>query len=368
MTLSLIRGIRQSAAMLRSVLLGLVITLWLVPTAHAVEVSGLYHVELPVASQQLDERQRVSTQALDRVIRRISGNVDALNEPQVRLALQSPEAYVQQFSYFLSADNTAEGQQYLRLTFDERLVNRLLRQAKQPIWGNNRPSLMMWIAVEGLSNRHLISAGEQTIWQLAVTQAGEDAGVPILLPLMDLQDEIAISIEDVWGLFRDTLETASQRYRSEAVLGGRLYQASSGRWMGRWLLIFEGAEISFVTEGDAVESLATDALAQVASILVKHYAIDTTAMGNDHIKLAVQDVETLQDYAGVMSYLKQFSMVLDVAVSDVEGEQLTLMLTTDGGWSKLKGLIALDKRLTPVSGAAPVSEGDMLVIPYLWHR
>lgn len=366
MTLSLRRGIRP-VAILRSVLLGLMVALWFSSTAHAIDVPGLYRVDLPVSSQQLDERKRTSTQALDRVIRRISGNVDALNEPEIQLAVQSPERYVQQFSYFVSTDKVSKGQQYLRLTFDETLVNRLLRQARQPIWGNNRPSLMMWVAVEGSSNRHLISAGESTIWQRAVTQAGKDAGVPILLPLMDLQDETDISIEDVWGLFRDKLDMASQRYRSEAVLGGRIYKTTSRRWAGRWLLIFEGEAISFETEGDVIENLATDALAQVASILVKHYAIDTTALGNEHIKLAVQGVGTLQDYARVMSYLKQFAMVRDVAVSDVEGERLTLMLTTEGGWSKLKGLIALDKQLTPVSDVAPEFDGDMLVMPYLWR-
>jgi len=279
---------------------------------------------------------------------------------------QHPGRYVQQFSYFFSEDTGAKDLQYLRLTFDDALVNRLLRQAKQPIWGTNRPSLMMWVAVEGRSNRHLVNAGKKTFWQRAIKQAGEDVGVPILLPLMDLQDETSISLEDVWGLFRGKLEEASQRYRPEAVLGGRVYQTTSGLWAGRWLLIFEGEAISFVTEGNAVENLAADALAQVAGILVTHYAIDTSMLGDEQIKLLVQGVETLNDYARVTSYLQQFAMVSNVAVSHVEGDQLTLMLTTEGGWSKLKGLIALDKKLTPVSEVVPAIDGDM-VMPYFWR-
>jgi len=346
---------------------GLVMTLWFSGMAHAVEVAGLYRVELPVSSQQLNERKRASSLALDRVIRRITGNDAALNEPEVKVALQSPERYVQQFSYFSSADATAEDRQYLRLTFDETLVNQLLRQAKQPIWGNNRPSLMMWIAVDGRSTRHLINAAEKTIWQRAVRQAGEDTGVPILLPLMDLQDETNISLEDVWGLFRHKLEEASQRYRSEAVLGGRIYQTSSGQWAARWLLIFEGEAINFSSAGAVAEDLTADALAQVASILVKHYAIDTATLGYEQIKLAVQGVKTLKDYARVMSYLKQFAMVRDVAVSDVEGERLTLVLDTEGGLRKLEGLIALDKQLIPAPEASSEFDGGILIMSYHWR-
>lgn len=367
MTLSLIRGIWQSIRLLRSILFGLVITLWLTSTGYAVEVTGLYRVELPVSSQQVDERKRASTQALGLVIRRITGSAGALNEAEIHAALRSPERYVQQFSYFISEDAASENNQYLRLTFDKTLVNRLLREAKQPIWGSNRPGLIMWVAVEGRSGRYLLSAGKGTFWQRVIKQAEEGTGVPVLLPLMDLQDEISISLEDVWGLFRSKLEEASQRYRSEAVLGGRIYQTSSGLWAGRWLLIFEDEAISFVTEAGKQENLANNALTQVAGILVKHYAIDTSMLGEDHIKLSVQGVETLQDYAGVTSYLKQFAMVRDVAVSDIGGEELSLTLTTEGGWRKLKGLIALDKRLTPVAEATSEFDGDMLMVPYLWH-
>lgn len=367
MTLPSIGEILRSAKLLCSVLFGLLMTLWLSGAANAVEVEGLYRVEIPVSSQQLSERKRASSLALDRVIRRITGNVAALNEPVVQVALQSPERYLQQFSYYFSQNETSKGEQRLRLLFDETLVNRLLRQAKQPIWGNNRPSLMMWVAVEGRSRRHVISAAEKTIWQRAVRQAGQDAGVPILLPLMDLQDETSISLEDVWGLFRGKLETASQRYRSEVVLGGRIYQTSSGLWAGRWLLIFEGETISFATEAEVVENLAADALAQVASILVKRYAIDTAVQDDKQIKLAVQGIQTLQDYARVTAYLKGFAMVRNVAVSSVEDERLTLVLTTEGGWDKLEGIISLDKQLTPVPEAAPEFDGGMLIMPYRWH-
>lgn len=365
MTLPLLKVTRQPNKCLVTALFGLML-LWLASSVQAVEVAGLYRVDLPVASQQKTERKRASSVALERVIQRITGDTAAFNESVVRAALQTPQRYLRQFSYY-QAENTVSNEQRLRLLFDETLVNGLLRQAKQPIWGNNRPSLMMWVAVEGAGERNLISAGEKTIWQRAVKRAERASGVPVLLPLMDLQDETSISVMDVWGLFRSKLEQASERYRSEAVLGGRLYQIAPEQWAGRWLLVFEGEAISFSTPGTAIENSASEALSQVASIMVKRYAIDTAVQDSNQIKLAVQGVKTLQDYARVLAYLKGFAMVHDVAVSHVDGERLTLALTTEGEWQKLQGLIALDKQLQPLSDASVEFADGLMVIPYQWR-
>lgn len=333
----------------------------------AVEVAGLYRVDLPVASQQQNERKRASSAGLKRVIQRITGDTAAFNEAQVQQALQRPERYLRQYSYYQATNSTANERQHLRLLFDETLVNRLLRQVKQPIWGDNRPGLMMWVAVEGRGDRHLISAGENSPWQTAVEQAGQDSGIPILLPLMDLEDESNISVMDVWGLFRNKLEQASVRYRSEAVLAGRLYQTTSDQWAGRWLLLLGDEAISFVTPGTAIQNSASEALAQVASIMAKRYAIDTSVLGATHIKLAVEGIKNLQDYARVTAYLKAFAMVDDVAVSHVEGERLTLVLITEGEWQKLKDVIALDNRLVPVPEAAGEFADGLMVMTYQWR-
>jgi len=363
LTLPLVMTVRQVSKGFIIALFGAVL-LCLMASVQAVEVSGLYRVELPVESQSREERKRASGAALERVIQRITGDTAAFNEPVVQVALRAPERYLRQFSYF---QDDSTDQQFLRLLFDQSLLNRLLRQAKQPIWGDNRPSLMMWVAVEGAGERSLISAAEDSIWQSAVKRAGQDSGVPILLPLMDLQDESSISVMDVWGLFRGKLEEASLRYRSEAVLGGRLYQQAPEQWAGRWLLVFNGEAVSFTTSPTTMENSASEALAQVANIMVERYAIDTTAADASQIKLAVQGVKTLQDYARVQAYLKGFAMVHNVAVSHVEGERLTLALSIEGEWSKLKDLIALDKKLQPESDAVMEFSDGLMVIPYLWR-
>lgn len=337
-------------------------------TVQAVEVSGLYVVDLPVSSQQASVRKEVASIGLERVIRRVSGSSGALTQATVQTALQTPERYLQEFSYFVATQQSSGKGQRLRLQFDRTLVNQLLRQAKQPIWGSNRPNLMMWVAVENKGRRAVVSNEDTSVWRQAIKRAGNDSGVPILLPLMDLLDESSISVMDVWGLFRDRLEDASRRYRSEAVLGGRLYRTETNQWAGRWLLIFDEEAVSFSTRGAQKQHCADEALAYVADLMAARYAVDTASETSTQIKLGVQGVKGLDDYARLKAYLQGFAMVQDVAVSEVESDRLTLVLTTEGDWHKLKGLIALDRQLLPLAEAVPEFEGGVMVMPYQWRR
>ena len=145
MILSSLRGISSLLRQLCFVLLSFTPMMWFAGALQATEVAHLYRVDVPVSSQQFKERKRASSDALARVVQRITGDTVALDEPLVKDALQNSERYIQQFSYYLSAAKSGKGDQYVRLLFDEMLVKQLLRQSKQPIWGSNRPMLMAWV-------------------------------------------------------------------------------------------------------------------------------------------------------------------------------------------------------------------------------
>lgn len=339
----------------------------------AVEVMGLYEVDLPVSSQRTSERKEVARLGLERVIQRASGSPRALLEPAVQAALQTPERYLQEFSYFVVTGEMPEKeqeqvqQQRLRLQFDSALVNNLLREAKQPIWGSNRPNLITWLAVESFDGRGIISAADDSVWHNEMRQAAKDTGLPLLLPLMDLQDDSSISVMDVWGLFPDKLQSASLRYRAEAVLGGRVYRNEANRWTGRWTLIFDDEPVTFATQAGTRQEVASEALAYVAGMLSSRYAIDTSRETDSQLMLSVQGIDSLQNYAKLTNYLEGFATVRNVAVSRVEGDRMTLVLATESDWQTLKELIALDSQLLPLPEAVVEFDGGLMVMPYAWR-
>ena len=61
-----------------------------------------------------------------------------------------------------------------------------------------------------------------------IVAAADERGLPIAWPLLDLQDLNAVTCTDVWGGFEDEIVAASARYRSDAVLIGKVRPGTFG--------------------------------------------------------------------------------------------------------------------------------------------
>src|SRR5258706_5789879 len=64
----------------------------------------------------------------------------------------------------------------------------------------------------------------------------DERGLPVTLPLLDVQDLRAVTFADVWGGFEDRVAAASVRYRADALLIGRVRPGLIGNQI-EWLLV-----------------------------------------------------------------------------------------------------------------------------------
>ncbi|MGL5280991.1 MAG: DUF2066 domain-containing protein, partial [Plesiomonas shigelloides] len=91
-----------------------------------------------------------------------------------------------------------------------------------PVWNHDRPAIMLWL----VDNRGNNSAGERRIMldqeysaaREQLRQVAMERGIPLLLPLGDLEDNMAVSASDVYGNFINPIAAASLRYQPDAVL------------------------------------------------------------------------------------------------------------------------------------------------------
>lgn len=76
-------------------------------------------------------------------------------------------------------------------------------------------------------------------------------GLPVSIPLMDLDDNMAVNATDVWGRFADPILKASQRYGAEMVVLGKL-TPEGDKWSIDWGLYGPkaGGELSELTRGE----------------------------------------------------------------------------------------------------------------------
>ncbi|WP_257297043.1 DUF2066 domain-containing protein [Endozoicomonas sp. YOMI1] len=361
----------RSAVKAACLVVGLLVLFTLPENTHAATVKGLYSQQVPVSGQGYQERTDAMTQALADVLVKVAGQREVLANSVVRSALAEPETYIRKFGFHSSPadqDSSLNRQQYLQAVFDEQAINRLLRSAGVAIWGQSRPSTLVWLAVESGGQRSIVNASGT--FPVVFAESFQGRGLPVLFPLMDFEDAATISTVDVWGGFTHKLQEASRRYGSESILTGRLSRSLSQDslsqdelYYGRLTLIFRGMNQSVAVNGLDAVALTQQAADLVGTTLSRHYAIDASDASGKTL-LVVENIASLEDYAALNKYLERMTAIRDVSVHRVAGSTVELELVIDGSESQLADALALGRNLRPV--APGLQSGSSATMHYSW--
>lgn len=324
----------------------LVSSLWLVPlAAGAARLDHLYEAEVPVAGRDTGARDAALGVALEEVLERLTGSRDALQTAAAAKLLETPGRFVDQYRFNeLPAGDGQPRQLMLWTHFDGVSLSRELRQAGLPFWGAERPDVLVWLAVDDHGQRFLVSeTGGQPAAQ-ALRQSAGRRGLPVTLPLFDLEDQRALQFTDVWGGFFGRIEAASQRYQPQVILTGKLERDSArGAWRAEWQMAEQGNRQSWSSRADTLEAAIDEGLTSTAAWLAQRYAVISTLAGMR--SLVVDGVRSLDDYARVSGYLASLSPVDRVDVVDVNGQEVAFNLKLSSDERNLQQLITLGRVL-----------------------
>lgn len=291
-------------------------------SAYAVEIKGLYEVEVPVYSQKKSERSEAMRTGLLEVLIKVSGISDIPFMPGMPDVLNKSPKYVQQFRYRNwpasrplpqaedASSATRKPKKVLWVRYDKQAVNRILQDQGLPIWGRSRPAVMIWLAVDDAENeRYILSNDNQPELKNLFTFEAQRRGVPVLFPLMDLQDEVSIKVPDIWAGFQEEILTASERYQTKAVLSGRLFRDEYDGWKASWTLS-EGPDVlTWESSGPTQSHVLGDAIDGSASALSVRYAQVVDDASKDAMFISVVDIAGIADHARVVRYLESLASV-----------------------------------------------------------
>ncbi len=313
----------------------------------AVEVSDLYEAEVPVADKSEASRAAGLGDALLRVITKVSGLPGTRSDPTVARAVANPGRFVQQFRYRQAPDSeSAQSQapdQRWRLwaRFDARVVDGLVRDAGLRVWGRVRPAVMVWVAVDQSGSRRILGGEEAPDLAAIIRETARQRGVPVVLPLLDLEDQGRLRVSDVWGGFRDRIAQASGRYQSNVIFTGRVYRLLPTLWEGRFSLIAGDTVEEWSNQSDILELLLADAVNAMANRLAFRFAGPSGIAGAYGFGLIVSGVRSAGDYARTLNYLSTLEQITDVSVTRVSADEVRFFVETRGGQDALLEVVAL---------------------------
>ncbi|MDK8465113.1 DUF2066 domain-containing protein [Marinobacter sp. SS13-12] len=320
--------------------------------ASAVTVTGLYSVEVPVASSQPADLEQGYADGLSQVFVRVSGTRDVLGNEGVKALLDDAESLLQSYQ-FLRSDRD---QHLLRMSFGAVGVNRALASVDAPVWGANRPLTLAWIAVEENGRRTLVHAdGEDSSgngqWRQIFENAAVDRGLPVSLPPADYDQDREL-LSDIWGQFTSSVRSASEELEYDLMSLVRVRRSGS-QWRAGW--VFDGMGLDSTEQSvtaDTKEELAARVVGRWAEMFADRYAVAGSDVGESpQVDIVVHGVTDLTDYASVNGVLKNLSPVLEAGATQARENQLKLRVVFSGEMEQLKQYIALDPRLVPLSDA-----------------
>jgi len=330
----------------------------------SVNLVGLYQMAMPVTGQAAHLRQKAIRAAFSGVLVRVSGSRKILKHPAIRKALTLSNRYVQQYGYRdlpvvdpLLSDGADLLQfppppvkQQLVVNFDEQAINQLLKDNRQPVWGKERPVTLFWIVMEeeNAFERRFVSPVED----LAVTLSdyAEKRGVPVLMPLLDLEDQVNLKVSEVWAGFSHEIFDASERYTPEAVVTIRLWKSLDGlSWQGESVLFLDGGVYHrWEVSGSELPEVLEKSLAEWADVLSKKYA--RVFEPNESVRqkqLQVNNIQQLSGFSAVKNYLASIQVMEKVTVLQVSPRHVLFQLDFRSSEEELMQLMALGQVLQP---------------------
>lgn len=189
------------------------------PTILAAELVQVEKAEVAVIEQSSKVERQALKSAFRQFVLKLVGHRQLLDNPDIKTLLRSPNQYLRTYRY-----ERNYGQLYYIAEFDTDAVQDYLLERQLPVWGKRRPTVVLWIVEESDDGeRSIVSDSTLSTTRNGLVVVSRQRGLPFTLPLMDLDDALAITDYDVWGRFEQPVRAASERYNPDVIVVARLY-------------------------------------------------------------------------------------------------------------------------------------------------
>lgn len=309
-------------------MLAMLMAMLLTANAFGLTRTELYQAVVPLTDRSDAASTAAFQSALRVVLVRVTGRRTADGDPAFGPLLSNARRYVQQ--YRSAADNQ------LWVSFDGPAIERWLTQNGQPLWGPERPSTFVWLAVQsGPQAGSVITADSSSELKQSIDAAATVRGLPLIWPAAADVQKVRLDDPSAAGNSAALAELARARGADGKLIGraGNSTAAASVRWTQTFQ--DRSSEVSGALEG----------VNRAADIYAGLFA----ASGNlAPIDVEVSGIGDLKDFASVQTYLESLTFISHVSVQGLSGDSVTFRLSCRGGVEPLQRAFALNGRLQPV--------------------
>ncbi len=306
----------------------------------------LYEATLPAPSHDASDRLQLFEDGLRIVIKRVAGDENIFKNNNVIEALKSSGEYVEKFGYY--------GTDSLFVRYNPNSVNELVLGAAQPIWGQKRPTVLLWLGVaESNLERRIIGIESDPKMHVEIKQQASELGLPLVLPIMDLVDMNQVNITDIWGDFPSVLNNASKRYGADVIVVAKVHKNHNDVWASQWQLMFDDYVQKWDWTSDGtLDSAIQEGVSQLARHLLQRYGLKKSQQTVGSILIGIQDISSIAAFAKAEAYLNSLEQLEGVDVLEISDEGVIFEAKVMGYLDPeiLSQVISMDDKLVALAG------------------
>ena len=334
-------------------------------TASAVELHTLYSASIPVADHNTATQDNAIQQGLKIVLIKITGNPGVVTIPNIAHEITQARSLVKTFNYQKQA--TSHGSPYqLNMTFDQQAISSLLKTNNQATWPSDRPLTFIWISLPGSDDNHILTNNQDDLLTHTVSHLAQDRGLPIILPILDLDDQHIISLDRSQAPTQQALQQLATRYHAQAILSAQA-TFTNNHFNFNWTFQYNGQSYSWETTGQTAATAIRAGMTQATNLLATQLAVLDNTNLQTHLNITVSNVNNLVDYANLLSYLKSLDIINNLTVNSMDNNTVNLVITLSSGKQNLLNTLSTQHKLSVLN--QPLFTTDQKVDLFLqWQQ
>ena len=284
----------------------------------------LYQATVPIGDRS-EQAQAVAFQAaLKVVLSRITGQRTSDQDAAVAPLLGNARQYVQQYR--------PVGDNQMMVAFDGPAIERWLSKNGRPVWGQDRPTTLVVLAIQTPAPGTILTADSGSPLKSEIDAAAGVRGIRLIWPsALDVRnyhlDYAAATATSAGGL-----ADIGRHLGADALLVGRAPDAGAAATV-HWSHVYQDHSNEFLGAAEGVNRAADIYAGAVTAGAAAGASLAP-------IDLEIAGISDVRTYAGLQTFLESLTFVSRVSILSLSGDSVRFRVTTRGGAEPLQHALA----------------------------
>ena len=298
--------------------------------AFSIVADEFYSTTIQIPDQTVASQDYAIDNAFKEVLIAITGMSTAEEVIRSKITFVDKRQFIEALSFVDMESDVIDDENLLglRVTFSKLALNQFALDSGLRVLSSVKPKFLFWILIDKEeTGREFLGNDSEHPFSDQIREKLISRNVPYFYPIYDLQDQLALPVDDAWNLKTNSVTSASSRYESDGWVLVRFYETTSGEIRGTWSCSLNG---EIIVEDFLYPSIA-DFFDEKFNALLDRILFPFTfspLKQTLHLDLAFNNVNEYIDYKTLVLNLENLEIIQSMKLSSISPNQIIFEVET----------------------------------------